>query len=759
MTGLVADLEPPPVPEGTAERDLVAVLEDEPFLPPALVQVLVRAAAYYVVAPGEMLRAAVPSRLLGGSEAVYVATNASVGASVAGVPGAVLAVLLERGEARLPDLVETVGRTGLASALKELVAEGLVRIRSENLRAAAAPSTRAWSARPAPEDHPALARAPKRRAVYAHLLALGRPASPVELRAAGGTPAILSALAKAGLVSAVDTERRVDLERHVGIAGADRRPAPTPAQAGAIAAIAAAVASRAPREFLLDGVTGSGKTEVYLNALEQAVAAGRRGILLVPEIALAPALVRRLVARFGSRVSLLHSGLSDGERAGEWERARRGDVDAVVGPRSAVFAPLPDLGLIVVDEAHDASYKQAESPRYDARDVARVRAKEEGATVVFGSATPSMELERAAREGRLPRLVLPERPGARPRAAVEVVDLREETAREGDHGRVLFASRTAEILHECFGRGEQAIVLLNRRGFSPSLLCRACGEDFRCRNCSVARTYHRRNETLLCHYCGDILRRPPKCPACGSDTLQPVGFGTERLAERFAEAFPGVSYAVLDRDAAARRGGAAGVLMDFESGRSQALLGTQMVAKGHDFPNATALAVLDADALLSFPDFRATERTFQLVTQAAGRVGRGDKPGVVAVQTSRPDHEAIRAAVRQDHVAFADAELRFRKAFRYPPYTRLLLALFADSDLAKAHRLAGEAFTALLSSPVAARVKLLGPAPAPLERLKGLWRYHLVVKAEKREAIAEAAHVLAGLPDPPKLDVDPQNLL
>ena len=478
------------------------------------------------------------------------------------------------------------------------------------------------------------------------------------------------------------------------------------------------------------------------------MAAGRRGILLVPEIALAPALVRRLVARFGERVSLLHSGLSDGERAAEWERARRGDVDAVVGPRSAVFAPLPDLGLLVIDEAHDASYKQAESPRYDARDVARVRAKEERATVVFGSATPSMELERAAREGRLPRLVLPERPGARPRAAVEVVDLRDETAREGDHGRVLFAARTVEILAACFSRGEQAIVLLNRRGFSPSLLCRACGEDFRCRNCSVARTYHRRNERLLCHYCGDDIRRPPTCPSCGSDALQPIGFGTERLAERFAETFPGVPFAVLDRDAAARRGGAAGVLMDFESGTSQALLGTQMVAKGHDFPNATALAVLDADALLSFPDFRAAERTFQLVTQAAGRVGRGDRPGIVAVQTSRPDHEAIRAAVRQDHVAFADAELRFRKAFRYPPYTRLLLALFSDADLAKAHRAAGQAFAALASAPVASRVKLLGPAPAPLERLKGVWRYHLVVKAETREAIAEAARAPRGAARP-----------
>ncbi|HTS03268.1 MAG TPA: primosomal protein N' [Thermoanaerobaculia bacterium] len=759
LTGLVADVHPPEPPEGTTERDVVALLEDEPFLPPALVNVLVRAAAYYVVAPGEMLRAAVPGRLIGGTEAVYVPGPAAVGASTTGLEGEVLALLLERGEARLPELVEAIGRKGLVSALKRLVGGGLARIRSENLRAGSAPSDRAFVARPAASDHPALARAPKRRALHAHLLALGRPASADELRAAGASPAVLSALAKAGLVTAVETERRADLARHVGPAGPDRRPVPTPAQHDAIDAIARLVASRKSHEILLDGVTGSGKTEVYLAALESAVASGRRGILLVPEIALAPALVRRLVARFGDRVSLLHSGLSEGERAGEWERARRGDVSAVVGPRSAVFAPLPDLGLVVLDEAHDASYKQAESPRYDARDVARVRAREEGATVVFGSATPSMELERAAREGRLPRLALPERPGARPRAAVEVIDLRGETAKEGDHGRILFAARTVQILSACFERGEQAIVLLNRRGFSPSLLCRACGEDFRCRNCSVARTYHRRNESLLCHYCGDVLRRPERCPACGSDPLQPVGFGTERLGERFAETFPGVSHAVLDRDAAARRGGAAGVLLDFETGRAQALLGTQMVAKGHDFPNATALAVLDADALLSFPDFRAAERTFQLVTQAAGRVGRGDKPGIVAVQTSRPDHEAIRAAVRQDHVAFADAELRFRKAFRYPPYTRLLLALFADRDLAKAHRTAREAFAALQSSAVAATVKLLGPAPAPLERLKGLWRYHILVKAEKREAIAETAKLLASLPDPPKLDVDPQNLL
>ena len=758
-TGLVASLDPPPAPEGAVERDVVAALDDTPFLPERLVNVLVRAAAYYLVPPGEILRSAVPARLLAASEAVYVPTSRAVGAPAEGVAGKILGTLLEAGEGRLPELAERAGRKGLASALKQLLADGFVRIRSENLRAAAAPSDRAWVARAAPKDHPALARSAKRRTLHGHLLALGRPASAEELRAAGGSSGVLAALVKAGLVSRIEIERRADIARHVGGSSADFRLVPTSAQRAAIDAISGSVRARGSKEFLLDGVTGSGKTEVYLAALEAAREAGRRGILLVPEIALAPALVRRLVARFGDRISLLHSGLSDGERAAEWERARRGDVDAVVGPRSAVFAPLPELGLIVVDEAHDAAYKQGESPRYDARAMARVRAHEEGATLVLGSATPSMELERAAREGRLPRLVLPERPGERARATVEIVDLRKESPREGDHGRILFASRTAEILSECFERGEQAILLLNRRGFSPSLLCRACGEDFRCANCSVARTYHRRHERLLCHYCGNEIRRPSACPSCGSGVLMPIGFGTERLAERFEERFPGVSYAVLDRDAAARCGGAAGVLLDFEAGRAQALLGTQMVAKGHDFPNATALAVLDADALLSFPDFRAAEKTFQLVTQAAGRVGRGERPGIVAVQTARPDHEAIRAAVSQDHPAFADAELRFRRAFRYPPYTHLLLALFAHLELPKAHAAAGAAFAALASAEVAREIRILGPAPAPLERLKGLWRYHLLVKAERREAIAEAGHLLAALPDPPRLDVDPQNLL
>jgi primosomal protein N' (replication factor Y) (superfamily II helicase) len=756
LTGVVAPVDAPPVPEGTTERELLSILDEAPFLAASFVDLLLRAATYYFAPPGELLRAAVPGRLLDLGEATYVPTSRAVGSRMPdGLEGEVLSALLESGRATSLELAASLGSRGLGKALRSLLDAGLARLPAEEMRAARPPVSRSWVARGSADD-PRLARKPKQRKTLAHLAALGRPASAAELRSAGASPAVLSALVAAGLAAAVEEERPADAALHALPPRPAAQIVPTDAQRAAVEALGEALERGGEARFLLDGVTGSGKTEVYLAALERAIALGRQGIFLVPEIALAPGLIRRVVARFGSRVALLHSGLSDGERSAAWERTRRGEVDAVVGPRSAIFAPLPRLGLIVVDEAHDGSYKQGEAPRYDARTVARVRAHGEGAVLLLGSATPSMEQEQAARDGGLARLVLPSRPGARARAEVEVVDLRTEAARPGDHGRVLFAARTVELLRQAFERGEQAIVLLNRRGFSPSLLCRACGHDFRCGSCSVARTYHRRVERLLCHYCGDFVPRPRACPACGSEVLMPVGFGTERLAERFEELFPSVPCAVLDRDAAARRGGAVRVLADFESGVAQALLGTQMVAKGHDFPNATVLAVLDADAILSFPDFRAAERTFQLVTQAAGRVGRGERPGVVAVQTARPDHEAIAAAVAQDHVRFAEGELRFRRTLGYPPFGHLLLALWTAKELAEAEAAARAGRSAIAAFP---RLRLLGPAPAPLERLKGLYRVQLLVKSDSREALAEAGEALRALDRPPKLDRDPQSLL
>ncbi|MCL4806633.1 MAG: primosomal protein N', partial [Thermoanaerobaculia bacterium] len=494
LTGLVAPVEAPPVPDGTTEREILAILDESPFLAPSFVGLLLRAASYYFAPPGELLRAAVPGRLLDLGQASYVATSRAVGARLPAGPAAeALSAILSSGRATALELAGAIGNRGLGKALRFLLDEGFVRIPSEEMRAARPPMTRSWVARSSADD-PRIGRSSKRRSVVAHLSALGRPASAEEMRAAGATPAVLAALAKSGLVGAVEEERASDASLHALPPRATVPIVPTEAQELAVEAVGAALARRTEARFLLDGVTGSGKTEVYLAALERAIALGRQGILLVPEIALAPGLIRRVVSRFGSRVALLHSGLSEGERSAAWERARRGEVDAVVGPRSAVFAPLPRLGLIVVDEAHDAAYKQAEAPRYDARTVARVRAHGEGAVLLLGSATPSMEQEQSARDGGLGRLVLPARAGARARASVEVVDLRGEPARAGDHGRILFAARTVTLLEEAFGRGEQAIVLLNRRGFSPSLLCRSCGHDFRCAACSVSRTYHRRGE-------------------------------------------------------------------------------------------------------------------------------------------------------------------------------------------------------------------------------------------------------------------------
>ncbi len=758
--GIVADTNPPPAPEGVEERSLLGISDEEPFLPPSLVSTLMGAANHYFVGPGEMIRAAVPSRLLDLGETTFTAVApAGEAAGLSEAEKSVLETLQRLGRSSLSQLRDGVKEKRVASILKKLALSGLVRMDSAIPKPPAPSSEPAWTVL----DPSRLMDIPPRKKIWKRvcesILKKGGASTLSELRPSGATLRILVDLEAQGVVTRTERALRADLVLHTGTLSEVATIVPTDAQRAAIREIEMALRQGTERTLLLDGVTGSGKTEVYLAAIEACRALGKAAILLVPEIALAPGVVRRILGRLGSRISLLHSALSDKERAIEWERARTGEADIVVGPRSAVFAPLANLGLIVIDEAHEGAYKQGESPRYDARDVARSRSRACGAVVVLGSATPVMEHERPAREGRLPRLTLPARPGTRTRAAVEVVDIRKEPIRRGEQGKILLAGRTVEILSGAFEKGEQAIVLLNRRGFSPSLLCRPCGEDFRCVNCSVARTYHRKGERLLCHYCGDFIPRPDTCPRCGSDALMPIGFGTERLAERFAETFPGIPYAVLDRDTASRRGGAAAVLMDFETGRAKALLGTQMVAKGHDFPNATALAVLDADALLSFPDFRCAERTFQLVTQAAGRVGRGDRPGVVAVQTARPEHEAIQAAISQDHPRFSEMELRFRRTFQYPPYSYLLLALWANEDLREAELGAREGRVLLDTPALKEQCRILGPAPAPIERLKGEYRFHILIKSQNRKALLSAGYRLLQSARPPRLDMDPQNML
>ncbi|MGH9360997.1 MAG: replication restart helicase PriA, partial [Thermoanaerobaculia bacterium] len=488
-------------------------------------------------------------------------------------------------------------------------------------------------------------------------------------------------LVQRGVLRQFTQVEKLPLDRHMLGAnafapGSDRggggAPGETPLvlradQRQALEQLSAAVAAGRYAPFLLQGMTGSGKTEVYLRAAEAALAAGRSALLLVPEIALVPALARAAERRFGASLAILHSGLGGPERQQEWERVRRGEARVVLGPRSALFAPLADLGLLVVDEEQDPAYKQESVPRYQGRDLALVRGQKAGAATVLVSATPSMESRHNAESGKLVPLRLTERAGQGGLPEGVLVDLRGLALRRP--GEIAFSERLREEIAAALADGGQVILLRNRRGYSPLLLCRACGEDMRCDQCGLPRTFHRRAGRLLCHYCGSTIAAPARCPTCGEAALEPIGAGTERVEETFAELFPGVALDVLDRDTARRSGGPAAILERFGRGEVRVLIGTQMVSKGHHFPGVALTAVLAADTYLGFPDFRAGERTYNLLFQIAGRAGRGDRPGKVVIQTYHPDHYAIQAALRQDDASFAREELRFRRVFHYPPYT------------------------------------------------------------------------------------------
>ena len=521
--------------------------------------------------------------------------------------------------------------------------------------------------------------------------------------------------------------------------------------------------SRAFVAGLLYGVTGSGKTEVYLSAVEATLARGRSALLLVPEIGLTLWAARLCRARFGDGVAILHSGLPDAERAREWWRVRNGEARVVVGTRSAVFAPLENIGLLIVDEEQESSYKQEETPRYNGRDVAVVRAQREGAVALLASATPSLESFHHARTGKYRLLRLDARIENRPMARVEIVDLREDFRQTHRPGQI--SDRLRSELAARLAAGTQALVLINRRGYSWFALCRSCGASILCENCSIALTYHKRNDRLLCHYCGFSRRVPKACPKCSSEYVYFVGAGAEQLEERLRELFPQARIARLDRDTARSKRAFEQVLSAFADGRTDILVGTQMVAKGHDFQRVTLVGVVSADAQLGFPDFRAAERTFQLLTQVAGRAGRGTLAGEVVVETHYPEHYAIQLAAQQDYPSFFEKELHFRRLMHYPPFTALASLLVRDTNLDQAIRWSRQIGTFL--EPMEARgVKVLGPAAAPLARIKREYRFQFLLKSPRRSALHSAlAACLAfcaekGIPDRAVLlDVDPANLL
>ena len=510
---------------------------------------------------------------------------------------------------------------------------------------------------------------------------------------------------------------------------------------------------------LLQGVTGSGKTEIYLTLARAAVTRHRQALILVPEIALTPAVATRFRRAFGDRVAVQHSGLLDGARHDQWHRIRRGEIDVVVGTRSAVFAPLPSVGLIVVDEEHDGSYKQEESPRYHGRDVAVMRAKQAGALAVLGSATPALETFRHAEAGRYRHIVLTERVLSRPLPTVRIIDMREEFAEHGPD--VVLSGALVEALGERVTRGEQALVLLNRRGYAASVFCRECARSLECPNCSVSLTFHRRSDRARCHYCGYSRSRPERCPECRGAYLEQVGFGTERVEAEIAERWPDARVARLDRDTVRRQGAAARLLNRFGAGELDVLVGTQMVAKGHDFPRVTLVGVISADIGLGVADFRAGERTFQLLTQVAGRAGRGTLPGEAIVQTLYPNHYSIRYACRQAYEPFFSDEMEFRSAMHYPPEVALVSAVVRGATFNQAMQDAAE--LAQGARERASRFTVLGPAAAPLGRLRGQYRAQLLLKGpqrgEMRRALLDTLEGRGELKRRVVIDVDPLSML
>ncbi len=753
-------------PEGVEPRPILALSDLEPVLTPDLLDLARFTADYYLAPLGEVIAAMVPQDLPPWGDRRVALTDAGALAPARDAGEATIRdLLLERGRMPLSELRTLVPLPDLSERIEALAAAGRIALASPGGRgrrfAAAvelAPGSRDELLARCGRSAPA-------RLVVEYLATAGRPETAEVLKHELGTSdAVIRRLATLGVLRRFSQPGRLALDRHLlGSEPDSKGGAPIVLrsdQAAALAAIDEALSAGSFERFLLQGMTGSGKTEVYLRAAASCLALGRSVLLLVPEIALVPALARAAIERFGDLVAVVHSGLGDAERQQEWERIRSGEARVVVGPRSAVFAPVVDLGLVVVDEEQDAAYKQETSPRYHGRDLALVRARARGAVAVVASATPSLETRHAADQGRMGLLTLTERAGSSGLPEGILVDLRQE-ARVGRPGETLFSDRLLAELRATIAAGDQAILLRNRRGYAPMLLCRACGEDFRCPDCGLSRTLHLRARRLICHYCGSTLPAPEICPSCRAAALEPLGSGTERVEEELGALLPEVQLDVLDRDAARRMGGAAAILERFRRGESQVLIGTQMLSKGHHFPRVALTAVLSADGYLGFPDFRAVERTYALLTQLAGRAGRGERPGRVVLQTFHPDHYAIQAALHHDDQAFAAQELRFRRLFGYPPFTRLALLAARDRDREKALARLREVAGRLAERAARDGLRITGPAPAPFERLRGEWRFQCLVRGESGGAVRRAiAEAIAGwAPGEVQVDIDPYQLL
>lgn len=759
LTGVVCALHSSP--PDVAARDILKLLDETPVLESELLKLGDWIAEYYCTAIGEVLKGMLPLSGEQRRSASYSLTDVGLGVArqLTNAVNDPQLVLLRRLEQR-PRSATSLAREipNARELLKPLIKRGWVALDETNqkrdpLRAASERLRAEFLARPAAD-----VKLPKpEREVLAFL----------ELHPGAHNLAELAEVLPKASQAARSLARRklirLETEDVPGSFG-DHRPVPTlnRDQSAAFAQIRAALEAGAFKAFLLQGVTGSGKTEVYLQSIEAALALGKSALLLVPEIALTPAVAGQFFHRFGKQVAILHSAFGDSERAGQWRRIRAGEARVVVGTRSSIFAPVQNVGLIIVDEEHDSSYKQGETPRYHGRDVAVIRAQQSGAVAVLGSATPSVESRFNADRGKYTLLRLPERIAQRPMPSVSVVDMRTEfleTKKQSTFSRQLMSD-----IRQRLAEHQQVMLLLNRRGFASFMVCRSCGDRMQCVNCAVVLTHHRRDKRMLCHYCGYAEKVPDECPKCGSGYIQFLGAGSERVEDELEAELAGARIARLDRDTATAKGAFQNILQNFREGNIDILVGTQMIAKGHDIPNVTLVGVVLADIGLSMPDFRAAERSFQLLTQAAGRAGRGDMPGEVIVQTLNPEHYAIRFAAAQDYEAFYKKEIEFRKWLRYPPFAAFANIIVRDPKQEDALRMATELGHILLPQPEGVRV--MGPAEAPVPRLMNEYRYQILLKAAKRSLLRGLIRKLRSHADAEKwrataliIDVDPISLM
>ncbi|HEY0152437.1 MAG TPA: primosomal protein N' [Longimicrobium sp.] len=777
-------------PDGNVERikPIAGVLDAVPSATPAILNLSRWIADYYLAPLGQVLRTALPAGLTE-STTDYVALEdgATVYEETLSPQEAKLVRWLQSREGPQPvaRLRRDMGDRAWWPVIRRLTDAGLVRVDSEGPRTAPPVRTRrvVRIVRHVPsllEREGIFARAPRQREAYEMLEALGGQSELSHLTGTlGFSSTVVKGLVEKGLAAVADEEVSRDPYADIEV-GAAPKLRPTPAQAGIIRQLTAATRTADPGTFLLRGVTGSGKTLVYIELLREVVERqGKTAIVLVPEIALTPQTVGRFKAVFGDRVAVLHSALSDGERYDEWRSLRAGEKQIVVGARSAVFAPLANLGAIVVDEEHESSYKQADAPRYHAREVAVVRAHIEGAVCLLGSATPALESWTNAQTGKYTLVELPERVGGQPLPPIRIIDLRQERKRQketagplqkADMGPIILADVLVNAVHERIRREEQTILLLNRRGYASFVQCRDCGLVWHCPNCNVSLTFHRRRGLLTCHYCLHEEQSPRTCTACGSTDLSFRGVGTEQVERSVGEAFPSARIARMDVDTTGGKWAHHDILGRVERREVDILLGTQMIAKGLDFPNVTLVGVINADVGINLPDFRATERTFQLLTQVAGRAGRGPKGGEVFIQTALPSHYAIESATDHDFIGFAGRELEARREPSYPPHSRLVNVVISGLEEAPTQELAvaaAEWVQGLLATRKLTEVALVGPAPCPIDRIRNRWRWHFLLRSGSSKLLGEVARYFHERFDIPKnkadlrlaLDRDPVALL